>query len=97
LNGGGELFNIVPGQVFDRHAGGARQPERVDQALHAPLVDPVIDGLARCPADADCRSGRDKPRETPRVRAFELKAWGWNDTQLRGDRQLGLFCKIIPD
>ena len=23
LNGGGQLFNIVPGQVFDRYAGGA--------------------------------------------------------------------------
>ena len=27
---GGQLFNLVPGRVFDRHAGGARQPERVD-------------------------------------------------------------------
>ena len=24
LNGGGELFNIVPGQVFDCHPGGVR-------------------------------------------------------------------------
>jgi hypothetical protein len=38
-----ELFNIVAGQIFHRHAGGARQPERVDQALHAPLVYRAID------------------------------------------------------
>jgi hypothetical protein len=41
LNAGGEPFNIAAGQVFDRHAGGAREPKRVDQTLHAPLVDPV--------------------------------------------------------
>jgi hypothetical protein len=29
-NGSGQLFNIVPGQIFDPHAGGARQPERVN-------------------------------------------------------------------
>ena len=32
LNGDGEFFNIVAGQVFNRHARGAREPERVDQA-----------------------------------------------------------------
>ena len=53
---GGELLNIVPAQVFDCHAGGAREPERVDQALHAPLVDPVIDGLARHPTNGRCRT-----------------------------------------
>ena len=39
-------------------ASGAEfeRPERVDQALHAPFVDPVIDGLARYPADGRCRS-----------------------------------------
>ena len=69
LNGGGQLFNIVPGQVFDRHAGGARQPERVDQALHAPLVDPVIDGLARYPADGRCRT---RPACQPDRRSNEI-------------------------
>jgi hypothetical protein len=35
---GGQLFDLVPGQIFDRQAGGAGEPERVDQTLHAPLV-----------------------------------------------------------
>jgi hypothetical protein len=56
LNGSGKLFDVIPSQVFDRDARGARQPERVDQALHAPFIDPVIDGLARYSADGRRRT-----------------------------------------
>jgi hypothetical protein len=49
-------FQHCPRPGFDGYAGPAGQPECVDQALHAPLVDPVIDRLARYPADPRCRS-----------------------------------------
>ena len=48
-------FQHCPRPGFDGYAGPAGQPECVDQALHAPLVDPVIDRLARYPADGHSR------------------------------------------
>jgi len=59
LNRSGQLFHIVAGEVLDRDAGGAREPERVNQALHAALANPVIDGLTGHPAD-----GRHRTRAT---------------------------------
>ena len=41
LNWGGELFGIVPGQIFDRNDRGAREPESAYQALYAPLALPA--------------------------------------------------------
>jgi len=51
LKGGGQLLYIVTGEILDRDARGAREPERVNQALDAALANPVIDGLAGHSAD----------------------------------------------
>ena len=74
---GGELFNIGPGQVFDRHAGSAREPERVDQALHAPLVDPVIvvwrDALRTPTAALGGQASRDAARSCIRAKGVGME------------------------
>ena len=79
---GRPAFQHRPGQVFYRHAGGAREPKRVGQALHAPLVDPIIDesqprGGGLCAAE--CQGARLRPR---------LGAWGPRPSVRRVSGQL---------
>ena len=50
-NGGGQFFDVVAGEGFDCNARGPREPEGINQPLHAPLVYPIIDGLPRYAAD----------------------------------------------
>ena len=56
LNGSGELFDVVAGEILYRDAGGAGEPKGIDQALDAPLADPAIDGLAGHTADSRRRT-----------------------------------------
>jgi len=58
-NRSSQFFHIVAGEILDRYTGGAREPERVNQALDPALADPIIDGLTGHPAD-----GRHRTRAT---------------------------------
>ena len=95
---GRPAFRRHPRRVFDRHAEARGEPESVDQALHAPLVDPVIDGLApasqaalEAPCLRSCGSGGLRDRwwtgESIVATPFAVKV----DARLLG-RSGGVWC-----